>query len=221
MPTLAAAFRTTLRALERDNSSGWMRAHREEYQRHVTEPFRSLVGELLDTLRPLHPELIREPAEAIFRPQRDVRFSANKAPYQIYVAANLSPFGKRDKSFPGFYLQLSASGGTIISGVYHAEPPQLAQLRRLVVGEKTRLAKMLSATGFRKHFPEGLEGEVAKRLPPEFQPAIAAQPLVAHKQFYCSAKLPASAITAPTLVRMLREQYAATLPLCQFLAEAY
>ena len=62
-------------------------------------------------------------ASKLFRPYRDVRFSADKAPYKTTIAATLELGG---------YVQLSAEGLAVGSGMWRMAPDQLERYREAV-----------------------------------------------------------------------------------------
>ncbi|HEY5248022.1 MAG TPA: DUF2461 domain-containing protein [Dermatophilaceae bacterium] len=99
--------------LEADNSKTYWQAHKRVYDEQVLEPMRELLAELA-------PEF----GEAkIFRPNRDIRFSADKTPYKTQTGATLAGHG---------YVQLSANGLAVASGIYVFASDQLARYRRAV-----------------------------------------------------------------------------------------
>jgi uncharacterized protein (TIGR02453 family) len=59
----------------------------------------------------------------IFRPNRDIRFSADKTPYKTQIGATLAGHG---------YVQVSAGGLAVASGTYAFASDQLARYRRAV-----------------------------------------------------------------------------------------
>ena len=76
IPADAVAFYAELEA---NNTKDWWTANKERYERSVREPFAALTDALAD-----------EFGEArIFRPYRDVRFSADKTPYKTNAAATV------------------------------------------------------------------------------------------------------------------------------------
>lgn len=101
--------------LEADNSRAYWTAHQEVYERDVRAPMLALLAEL----EPEHG------AGKVFRPYRDVRFSADKSPYKTAIAATLENGG---------YLQLSARGLAAGCGMYVLAPDQLARFRQAVAG---------------------------------------------------------------------------------------
>ena len=75
----------------------------------------------------------------IFRPNRDVRFSADKSPYKTSIAATLAGGG---------YVQLSAAGLGAGNGMYMMASDQLERFRAAIDAEKTgrALVDLVDAT---------------------------------------------------------------------------
>jgi uncharacterized protein (TIGR02453 family) len=101
--------------LEADNSRTYWTAHKAVYDEKVRAPMEDLVAEL-------------EPkfgAGKIFRPYRDVRFSADKSPYKTEIAAVIGDG----------YVRLSAEGLGAGLGMWMLAPDQLDRYRRAVADE--------------------------------------------------------------------------------------
>lgn len=118
--------------LEADNTKTYWQAHKTEYEQLVREPMHQLLTELA-------PEFGEG---KIFRPYRDIRFSADKSPYKTSIAASLSAGG---------YIQLSADGLGAGCGMYMLDADQLDRYRRAVVDDRSgaELAKIVAATARR------------------------------------------------------------------------
>ena len=99
--------------LEADNSRTYWQAHKQVYDEKILEPMRELLAELADEFG--------EPK--VFRPNRDIRFSADKTPYKTQIGATLAGHG---------YIQVSADGLAVASGTYAFASDQLARYRRAV-----------------------------------------------------------------------------------------
>jgi uncharacterized protein (TIGR02453 family) len=103
--------------LEADNSKVYWTEHKATYTTAVHAPMADLLS-----------ELAKEFGEGrIFRPYRDVRFSADKSPYKTSIAATVG----------AGYVQLSADGLMAGSGQYHMAPDQLERYRQAVAGDAT------------------------------------------------------------------------------------
>src|SRR3954468_8197649 len=104
--------------LEVDNSRDYFHGNKSTYDEQVRRPMEELLA-----------ELEKEFGEGkIFRPNRDIRFSADKSPYKTNIAGTLSKGG---------YISFSADGLGVGTGLYMPMPDQLDRLRRAVADDKT------------------------------------------------------------------------------------
>lgn len=103
--------------LEADNSKVYWQAHKPTYDRHVKAPMDDLLAELADEFG----------EGKIFRPNRDVRFSADKSPYKTNCAARLG-FG---------YVSFALDGLSVGSGLYMPDAGQLQRFRAAVAADVT------------------------------------------------------------------------------------
>jgi uncharacterized protein (TIGR02453 family) len=103
--------------LEIDNSKAYWQRNKERYETLVRAPMEELIEELAP-----------EWGEGrIFRPYRDIRFSADKSPYKTNIAA-MNRAG---------YIQLSADGLGAGSGMWHMAPDQLERYRLAVSEDRS------------------------------------------------------------------------------------
>ena len=103
--------------LEADNSKVYWQEHRAVYERQVKAPMEELLAELADEFG----------EGRLFRPYRDVRFSADKTPYKTTCAATLG----------SGYVAFSADGLSVGSGLYMPEPAALTRFRAAVDADDT------------------------------------------------------------------------------------
>ena len=102
--------------LEADNSKTYWQQNRDVYDRMVRAP----MEELLEELAPEWGEW------RIFRPYRDIRFSADKSLYKTNIAAVVGDG----------YVQLTADGLGAGSGMYEMAPDQIDRYRKAVDRER-------------------------------------------------------------------------------------
>jgi uncharacterized protein (TIGR02453 family) len=110
------------RGLAADNTKAYFDAHREVYAQAVRGPMEALLSEL-------EPEW--GPAK-VFRPNRDVRFSRDKAPYKTEIGALLAT-----TPGSGWYVRLDADGLGAGGGYPHLSRDQLDRYRRAAGDEAT------------------------------------------------------------------------------------
>jgi uncharacterized protein (TIGR02453 family) len=116
------------RDLGSHNDKAWWTANKARYDERVRAPFEALAEELGAEFGPVK----------IFRPYRDVRFSADKTPYKEHIGMVTRGPGAVH------YLQAGADGMLVAGGLYDTTPAQLARFRAIV--DDVRLFGDLEAT---------------------------------------------------------------------------
>ncbi|HEX5951509.1 MAG TPA: DUF2461 domain-containing protein [Actinomycetota bacterium] len=104
-------------ALEADNTRSFWEANRGVYESLVRAPMEALLEEL-------EPEWGEG---RIFRPYRDVRFSADKTPYKTQIGAMVGDG----------YVQLNADGLGAGCGMWEMAPDQLERFRAAIADDGT------------------------------------------------------------------------------------
>lgn len=135
--------------LELDNSKSFWAEHKQRYQASVAGPMTDLLGDLEEEFGP----------GKLFRPYRDIRFSADKSPYKdhqgAYVAASPAC---------GYYVQVSSAGLLVGAGWYSPATEQVARFRATIDAGLRVPALRAELTNLEQ---AGLEvgGEVVKTRP--------------------------------------------------------
>lgn len=108
--------------LEKDNSKSFWNARKPEWERHVRDPMRALLGELTEEFGPLR----------MFRPNRDVRFSKDKSPYKLWAGATSE---SRAVGGIGYYLEVSGTRLVTGYGAMAMAGDQIARFRAAIDDE--------------------------------------------------------------------------------------
>ncbi len=185
--------------LEADNSKVYWQEHKAVYDSFVKAPMEELLSELADEFGP----------GKIFRPYRDVRFSADKTPYKTNCAARV---GRG-------YVSFALDGLSVGSGLYMPDAAQLQRFRTAIDAEKsgTALAKIVAA--LHKSGYETMAVDVLKTAPRGFPKDHPRIDLLRHKGIAMMKTWPlnewmATAKAKDYVVRTLR----AAVPLNDWLA---
>jgi uncharacterized protein (TIGR02453 family) len=144
-----------LRSLARHNDREWFHAHKQDYERHVREPFLALIADLQPALREVSEHYRADPKTvggSLFRIHRDTRFSNNKAPYKEWQGARLFHARSRELEAPSFYLHLQPGECFIGAGLWHPEPDTLRRVRQFIVDNPGAWAAAAHAPVFRRRF---------------------------------------------------------------------
>jgi uncharacterized protein (TIGR02453 family) len=182
-----------------DNSKAYWTDHRGVYEEHVREPMRQLLAALEPEFGP----------GKIFRPFRDVRFSADKTPYKTHCGAIAG----------GYYLQVDAEGVLAGGGYYRMAGDQLARFRVAVDeprrGEELR-GRLCALEG------DGLTvaGELLATRPrgvPADHPRL---DLLRHRTLYAWRRWPGEAeLLSPGLVDLVAVTWRRLTPMLEWLNE--
>jgi uncharacterized protein (TIGR02453 family) len=194
-PDEAFAFYEGLSA---DNSKTYWTQHKSTYESAVRDPLRALV----DELGPKFGEL------KVFRPYRDVRFSADKSPYKTHQGAFCEQAGG-----VGFYLQLDADGLLTAGGFYAHSREQTARYRAAVDSDSAgrELEKIMKTLG-RYGFEQG--GDRVRTRPRGCPPDHPRLDLMRHESLTAAHRLPATTeLSTPAALDLVRTDWRRLRPL--------
>ncbi|MBO0320953.1 DUF2461 domain-containing protein [Muricauda sp. CAU 1633] len=174
--------------LAQNNNKEWFHQNKKRFENEVKAPFLELLEVLLATLNSWDERIPSDPKKALFRINKDVRFSKDKSPYHTILKAGFSPDGKKSM-LPGYYLGVDATSIHVGGGLFMVRPPELALIREHIAKDSSTLEAIVKAPDFTQNFG-WLKGEKAKRLDKNLLPAAEKTELIYHKQFYAMAEFP-------------------------------
>ncbi len=209
-------FLDFFKELAANNHKDWFDDNRDRYHKIVKDPFKAYIADVINEIRKEDPKLGIEPSEAIFRINRDIRFSKEKIPYKNHVSAIVSRNGRKDKSYPGLYIQFDAEKASFFGGAYQLSPQQTAQMRQAIADNLTVFEKLLHADDFKSAYGK-VHGEKAKRIPKDLQAKAEEQPLLFNKSLYYFTELPPETVLADDLLQTTMHYYYIGRPMMQFL----
>lgn len=198
-----------------NNNKEWFDANRKRYETNVKKPFEQFVSDLINEIHKIDESVNITYKEAIFRINKDVRFSKDKEPYKLNRSAIISPVGTKDKTIPGMYFEITPEEVGVYGGLYMPDKNQLQRVREEISSNLKKFNTLITEKEFVRIYGEIL-GEKNVRLPKEFNEIVKEQPLVANKQFYYYTKLPVEAIFKPNFLKTLTNYYILSKPICDF-----
>jgi uncharacterized protein (TIGR02453 family) len=185
--------------LAADNSKAYWTDHREVYEQDVRGPMRELLAEL-------EPEFGEG---KIFRPYRDVRFSADKTPYKTHCGATVG----------GYYVQAGADGILLAGGYYQMAGDQVARYRVAVDEERRgedlrRRLDALPAAGLT------VAGDLLATRPRGVDPEHPRLRLLRQRSLYAWRRWPGEELMlSPDLVGEVAGHWRALTPLIEWLTD--
>ena len=154
----------------------------------------------------------------MYRPYRDTRFAANKAPLKTNVAAVFPHRLLPKHEGAGFYVEIAPRHVWFGGGMYMPSSARLYQVREHIAAGHERLSRIVGSAAFRRTFGT-LGGEQLQRTPRGFPPDHPAAAFLKYKQFLAGCERPAEFATSPGFYRALVAAFRTLAPLVEFLNE--
>ncbi len=155
-----------LRALGRNNNRTWFNDHKNEYERHVREPYLQLIADLQTPLAKISTRYRADPKRSggsLFRIYRDTRFANDKTPYKTWAAARFFHERRHEMPAPSFYMHIQPSDCFAGGGIWHPESPTLKKIRDFLYENPATWKKATHGKKFRETFT--FWGETLTRPP--------------------------------------------------------
>jgi len=208
-----------LAALKKNNKREWFQPRKEEFDELLRNPLVQFAGMVNNMLLKAAPDYaVLEPAKALNRIYRDIRFSADKTPYQTHVSM-LFPNSKLGKKVgAALYFHLSAEEAMIAAGMYFGETRELQAVRQHLAENHADLRAILAAKPLKQKFGE-LQGESLQKCPRQFGVDHPAADLLKRKQWLLHANLPASAVLTENFATDAIKAFQLLIPFVKFLNE--
>jgi len=205
-----------LRALKRNNRRDWFQPRKEQYEAVVRAPMIELVERLAVDFADFAPDLVASPRTSLYRIYRDTRFSHDKTPYKVHVAANFPHRLLHKHQGAGCYIEVAPQHVWFGGGMYMPEPSQLHLVREHIAANHRRFRSIVESPAFRRTFG-ALGGEQLSRVPVGFPKDHPAADYLKFKQFLAGCEKPASFALEPRFYRTLVSAYRTLAPLLAFL----
>jgi uncharacterized protein (TIGR02453 family) len=219
-PTPLLAF---LAELAKNNNKAWFDEHRPRYEA-LRKEFTELVEDVIAGVAAFDPPMHGVHAkDAMFRINRDVRFSANKDPYKTQFSAALCAEGKKT-DMPAYYFQIDHTGELWIGGgMYMPDPQHLRQIRENIAATPERVESVLADRAFTKTYG-GLDTSMTlTKLPKGYYDDVPHPELIKLKGYFAGTGLASAEVkrlTGDALVQTIVERFRALHPLVVWLREA-
>ena len=210
LPESMAFFRD----LDNNQNKEWFAANKTRYEQFVRGPLQSLVADVSSQTRKNKLPLYGDPRRALFRINRDIRFSKDKRPYQTHASAALTRDG--EKHSPGvLYIHIDPKGSFVAAGFYCPEPPILLAMRQGLVAQPAGWGKVERAL-LKADLPL-LSDDTLVRVPRGFEdvaPKLAE--VLKLKSWVVRRELSAADISRPSLVDQIVALARDSKPLLNF-----
>jgi len=207
-----------LRELKENNNKPFFDAQKKRYEA-IKQSQILFITDLIKLCTDFQPGLADlDPKKAIFRMNRDVRFSKDKSPYKTNMGAWMNEGGKNAIN-AGYYLHLEPDNVFIAGGIYMPEPPVLKAIRQEIDYNFTDFKEIVTNPTYKKYFKE-MGGDKLKNNPKDYDKDNQAIEYLKHKDFLSSHSVDEKTALSKDFVKYCADVFSKMYPLNQFLNNA-
>jgi uncharacterized protein (TIGR02453 family) len=211
-----------LKDLKKNNDREWFEKNRKAYE-SAKEDMAKLVDDVVKQFGKKEKDIASLTAkECVYRINRDVRFSKNKAPYKNNMAASLIKGGKKSVN-AGYYIQIQPGGESFIGGGrYMVEPLELKKIRQEIDYSWDEFNKIINNKKFKATYGELERGEgmALSREPKGYEKDNPAIEYIKLKSFVATVSLSDEDLVSKDLVKKITTALETLQPLIIFLNRA-
>ena len=205
--------------LKKNNNKDWFDKNRPQYELIKIE-FKNFINELIASIAKFDPSVKHlEAKDCIFRINRDVRFSTNKAPYKTNIAAFISPEGKKSIS-AGYYIHIQPGNCFLASGMWMPPAPQLSAVRQEIDYNADEFRKIILSKEFKKHFKELSQEDKVKTTPKGYEKTHPEIEFIKLKSFIAMKAIDDKEVLSKNFIKSICTSFEVAHPLNAFLRRA-
>lgn len=142
-----------LKKLSKNNNKPWFDANRDAYQQ-ARSNFESFIQKVIDAFGKQDASIAMLTAkECMFRINRDVRFSKDKAPYKRNLAASINRAGKKS-IYAGYYFHMEPGNSFVGGGIWMPMPAETQKIRQEIDYCWPEFKKIVGSARFSKTFED-------------------------------------------------------------------
>jgi len=211
-----------LKDLKANNVKEWFDAHRTIYD-GARADFTNLVATVIEQYGKQDEAIASLQAkDCLFRINRDVRFSKNKAPYKTNFGASIARGGKKS-IYAGYYIHIEPGNESFAGGgLWMPEAEELKKVRQEIDYNITAFEPLVTAPAFKAMYGGLYTGEDSKlsRPPKGYDDTNPAIEYLKLKSFIALHPLKDTELTDKGLLSTILQAFSALHPLVDFLNTA-
>jgi len=163
-----------LAELSENNNRAWFVMNKPRYDILRAE-FLELVTRLIRDIAKFDPDVADcNPKKALFRINRDIRFSNDKSPYKTTFSAAITASGLKKPSQgggPAYYFHIDAKGQLLVAGGEYMPPPdRLRAIRMAIADDPAGFTKVLKNKRLKERYGDLRDEGKLVRPPKGFDP---------------------------------------------------
>ncbi|MDC7993584.1 DUF2461 domain-containing protein [Altibacter sp. HG106] len=200
-----------LKELKENNHRDWMEEHRSQYKANE-KLLKRFYAEIEARLN----ETDRIAKTKLFRINRDVRFSKNKAPYNAHRSVRFIRAGEARRG--SYYLRIEPGNSGLAGGFFKPEPADLLRIRKEFEMDAAPIRAILAQPDFSKIFDGFVARDPVKTAPKGFQKDASNIDLIRHRSYFVSHSFTDEAVMAPKFQDRVVEYFRLLQPFFDYMS---
>ena len=213
-----------LSELAENNNRAWFVMNKPRYDILRAE-FVQLVSALITEIARFDPAIAGcDPKKALFRINRDMRFSHDKSPYKTTFSSSIVPNGRKKPSEgggPAYYFQLDGNGRLFFAcGEYMPPSDRLKAIRTHILNDSAGFQAVLADKKLKREFGSLQEEGKLQRPPKGFDASHALIEYIKLKNFMVWTEVQIEGWDSAQVQSTLLKAFQSAQPLVQWLRAA-
>lgn len=208
-----------LKLLSENNNRDWFQSNKELYS-NARRGFEEVVSTLIKGVYSFDQNIgFLEPKDCMFRINRDVRFSADKAPYKTNFGTFIARGGKNGGR-AGYYLHLEPGECFVSGGIYMPDATTLKSIRSEIHYDPEGFLEVIKNAQFIKTFGELSAEDKLKKGPKDFPIDFEHIDLLKYRSYFVIRMYPDKEVTAEGFLEKAIQNFEIIQPLVTYLNNA-
>lgn len=200
-----------------NNNRDWFNEHKDEWLLCKAD-LDAFTAEWLERMKEVDPETADlRVSDCVYRIYRDIRFSANKAPYKDWIGLIVAPHGGRKSRYGCYYLHFQPGHCMFAGGVWCPEPDLIKAMRQDIFDNYEELEHIFAMPEVAKYFSGFDQDGQLKKIPAPYPKDFPHPTWISRKSFTFEHRLSDEEMAAPDLLDHLLDLCRAAKPLNDFL----
>ncbi len=208
-----------LRELKNNNNKEWFDQNRPLYNK-LRGDFELFINHAIAEISIFDKTAAQTTAKsAIFRINRDIRFSNEKTPYKTNMGAYIAN-GGRKSIYAGYYIHLEPGACFLSGGIYMPSAAVLKAIRNEIADNLEEFRSIVQNPSFIKQFGTTLWGDQLKVAPKGFLKDMQGIEYIKYKQYTVFKTEPDTLYSQKSIFKEIQLVFSALAPFNAFLNKA-
>lgn len=201
-------------ALNKNNNRDWFQANKPWYE-EARKNFAGFIDLLALEIQKIDSSIGQVSSrEAMFRINRDIRFSKDKSPYKTNMGAYIVPGGKKS-GLAGYYFHIEPGNSFLAGGIHMPSSDILKKVRKEIFDNIEEFLSIINNPNFIEYFGE-IRGEKLVNPPPGYPKEFEHVDLLKYKSYTVIRKIPEKALFKNSLLEEVSNGFSIMYPFNKF-----